>query len=259
MNDRHKAASAALGIGFTALFVAVLWWYFDAYDSVATARVPEILEAFQDAWLFERVTSDVLPSIRRMTLGFWLAVVTGVALGFAVGRSRTVRLLLEPFLTFMRSISPAALIPPAIVLMGIGDGSKVFLIAFVCVWPVLVNTADGAREIDPTATATARAFGLSRFERARYVILPAVSPRIFTGAQTALAFSLLLVVTSELFASTSGIGYFVAQAQYTFDTPAMWSGILLLGLLGVLLNAAFVLIQRRVLRWHFATSGAAPS
>lgn len=253
--QERRLTSAALGIGFSTFFVAVVWWYFGTFSSHATAPVPDILAEFKDAWLFSRVESDVVPSIRRMTVGYWLAVVAGVSLGFAVGWSRVLRLLIEPILTFMRSIPPVALIPPAIILLGIGDTSKIFLIAFVCTWPILVNTADGVRQIDPTTTSTARAFGLSKFERARYVILPAVSPRIFAGAQISLAFSLLLVVAAELFAARNGIGFFVAQAQYTFDSPAMWAGILLLGLLGVTLNAVFELVKRRLLRWHFATSG----
>lgn len=251
----HRIASAAIGVGFSALLIAFVWWYFGAHSSIATAKVPDILEQFKKNWLFARVGSDLWPSIRRITIGYWLAVIVGVTVGFGIGRSRLLRLLLEPFLTFMRSISPAALIPPSIILLGIGDEAKIFLIAFVCVWPVLVNTADGVKEVDPTTLVTARAFGLSRSERLRFVILPAVSPRIFTGAQTALAFSLLLVVVAELFAATNGIGYFIAQAQYTFNTAAMWSGIVLLGLLGLVLNGAFELVQRRVLRWHYATSG----
>jgi ABC-type nitrate/sulfonate/bicarbonate transport system permease component len=82
------------------------------------------------------------------------------------------------------------------------------------------------------------------------VMLPAASPQIFAGMRTSLSLALILMVISEMVASTNGIGYFVLQSQRTFAIPEMWSGILLLGILGYTLNGAFVLIERRVLRWH---------
>jgi ABC-type nitrate/sulfonate/bicarbonate transport system permease component len=93
-------------------------------------------------------------------------------------------------------------------------------------------------------------YGVSRRDRVWRVMLPAASPQIFAGMRTSLSLALILMVISEMVASTNGIGYFVLQSQRTFAIPEMWSGILLLGILGYVLNGAFVLIERRVLRWH---------
>lgn len=127
---------------------------------------------------------------------------------------------------------------------------KVALIAFVCVWPVLLNTLDGVRGVEPTLRDTARVYGIPPRDRIRHVLLPAASPQIFAGMRTSLSLALILMVISEMVASTNGIGYFVLQSQRTFAIPEMWSGIVLLGLLGYALNAVFVAIERRVLRWH---------
>ena len=151
---------------------------------------------------------------------------------------------------FLRAIPPPALLPFAILVIGVGNSMKVFIIAFVCIWPILLNTIAGVTGVDPTLLETTRVYGISRRDRLWRVMLPAASPQIFAGMRTSLSLALILMVISEMVASTNGIGYFVLQSQRTFAIPEMWSGILLLGILGYTLNGAFVLIERRVLRWH---------
>ena len=134
--------------------------------------------------------------------------------------------------------------------IGIGDDMKIFIIAFVCVWPVLLNTIDGINGIDPTLKDTARVYGISGRDRLMRITLPAASPQIFAGMRLSLSLALILMVISEMVASTNGIGFFVLQSQRSFAIPEMWSGILLLGILGYVLNLAFMIIERRVLAWH---------
>ena len=210
----------------------------------------DVLSTFADTWLFERVGSDVVPSLSRMAAGFAIACVAGIAGGMALGSSRRLRLATDPVLQFLRAVPPPALIPFGIVVLGTGTTMKVFLIAFVCVWPVLLNTLDGVRGVEPTLRDTSRVYGIPLRDRVRHVLLPAASPQIFAGMRTSLSLALLLKVISEMVASRNGIGYFVLQSQRTFAIPEMWSGILLLGLLGYALNAVFVAIERRALRWH---------
>jgi ABC-type nitrate/sulfonate/bicarbonate transport system permease component len=210
----------------------------------------EILETFADTWLFERVGSDVVPSLLRMGAGYAIAIVLGIGLGLLLGLSRSARRAAAPIVEFLRSIPPPALLPFGILVLGVGTSMKVFIIAFVCVWPVLLNTIDGVAGVDPALKETADSYGIGRRDRIVRVILPAASPQIFAGMRTSLSLALILMVISEMVASTNGIGYFVLESQRTFAIPEMWSGILLLGILGYLLNAGFLLIERRVLRWH---------
>jgi ABC-type nitrate/sulfonate/bicarbonate transport system permease component len=217
----------------------------------------DILEQFRETWLFERVGSDVLPSLARLGAGYALAVVAGVVAGIPLGLSRTARRAASPLVEFLRAIPPPALLPPAIVLIGIGDTMKVLIIAFVCVWPVLLNTIDGITGIDPTLNDTARVYGVRGADRLRRIVLPAASPQIFAGMRTSLSLAVILMVISEMVASTNGIGFFVLESQRSFAIPEMWSGILLLGILGYVLNLVFVGVERRVLAWHRgARSGA---
>ncbi len=219
----------------------------------------DIFKAFADTWLFERVGTDVLPSLGRLISGYVIAVVAAVVIGVALGSSRTLGRMVDPIVEFLRAIPPPALLPFGILVLGVGTSMKVFIIAFVCLWPVLLNTIDGVSGVDPTLRETTRVYGISPRDRMTRVMLPAAAPQIFAGMRTSLSLALILMVISEMVASTNGIGYFVLQSQRTFAIPEMWSGIILLGILGYALNGIFVVVERRVLRWHRGARASALS
>jgi ABC-type nitrate/sulfonate/bicarbonate transport system permease component len=245
-----RFAAPALEITVPIALLA-LWAVWSASsDTFYFPPLTDILETFNDTWLFERVGSDVVPSLERLFVGYAIAVVVAVAVGIPLGLSSTARRAASPIVEFLRAIPPPALLPFAIVVLGVGNSGKVFLIAFVCIWPVLLNTIDGVTGIDPTLRETARVYGVSGRDRLLRIVLPAASPQIFAGMRTSLSLALILMVISEMVASTNGIGFFVLQSQRSFAIPEMWSGILLLGLLGYALNLIFVLVERRVLAWH---------
>ena len=228
------------------LLLLGLWAIWSAgSDTFYYPPLTEILEKFSETWLFERVGSDVVPSLLRLTAGYFLAVAIAVLVGIPLGLNDTARRAAAPIIEFLRTIPPPALLPLAIVVIGVGNSMKVAIIAFVCLWPVLLNTIDGIRGIDPTLTETARVYGVPR-----RATPPAAAPQIFAGMRTSLSLALILMVISEMVASTNGIGLFVLQSQRSFAIPEMWSGILLLGILGYVLNLVFVLVERRGLAWH---------
>jgi ABC-type nitrate/sulfonate/bicarbonate transport system permease component len=243
-----------LGLGLEVavpIALVALWWVWSASSSsIYFPPLEKILESFRENWLFARVRSDVVPSLARLGGGFAIAVAGGVTVGVALGLSRTARRAADPIVEFLRAIPPPALIPFAIIVFGIGNEMKVFIIATVCIWPVLLNTIDGVTGIDPTLIETARSYGVGRRDRLRSVVFPAALPQIFAGMRTGLSLAIILMVISEMVASTNGIGYFILQAQRSFAIADMWSGILLLGLIGYLVNVAFSLVERIVLRWH---------
>ena len=233
------------------LLVLVVWGLLSAgSESFYFPPLTSILSPVADIWLFERIGSDVVPSLVRMGLGYGAAVLIAVVVGLSLGLMRRGRLVAGPIVEFLRSIPPPALLPFAILVFGTGTDMKVFIIAFVCLWPILLNTIDGVTGVDPTLRETTRVYGVSTIDRIRLVVMPAAAPQIFAGMRTSLSLALILMVISEMVASTNGIGYFVLQAQRRFNMPEMWSGIFVLGILGYALNAGFVLVERRVLRWH---------
>jgi len=251
----------AIGLEITVpLLALVLWGVLSAgSETFYSPPLTEILSTFADTWLFERVGSDVVPSLLRMGAGFAIALVVGIGGGLALGLSPRARRATSPIVEFLRAIPPPALLPFAILVIGVGDSMKVFIIGLVCVWPILLNTIDGVIGVDPTLRDTAHVYGIPARDRMLRVVLPAASPQIFAGMRTSVSLALILMVISEMVASTNGIGYFVLQSQRTFAIPEMWSGILLLGILGYVLNGGFALVERRVLRWHRGARASALS
>ncbi|MFJ8629988.1 ABC transporter permease [Streptomyces sp. NPDC093568] len=209
-----------------------------------------ILETFPDVWTTDRLRSDVVPSLLRLLAGYATAVVAGVALGTVIGSYRWVRALCEPVLEFLRAVPPPVLVPVIMLFAGIGDSMKIVVIASGCVWPILLNTVEGVRAVDSVMLETARSYGITGIARLRRLVLPSASPQIFAGLRQALSIGIILMVISEMFAADNGIGFTVVQFQRGFAIPDMWTGILVLGLLGFLLSVVFQLVERRVLGWY---------
>ncbi|MDP9260538.1 MAG: ABC transporter permease subunit, partial [Actinomycetota bacterium] len=137
-----------------------------------------------------------------------------------------------------------------VLIHSIGNEQKVAFIGFFCLFPILLNTIDGVRGIDPALIETARAFNVPRFERIRRLVLPAAAPQIAAGMRTSVSLAVITMVLSEYFSSTSGIGYVLLISKNTYQFAPMWAAIVLIGLLGYLLNVVFLILERRLLAWH---------
>lgn len=209
----------------------------------------------QRLFLSDSVFQDVIPSLFRLLGGWALAVLIGVPLGILIGRSRNLWDLVNPALQFLRAIPGPALIPIFIILLGTESTMRVTLIAFGSVWPILLNTIEGTRTVDPVQLDTVQAFRIPRHARLWRIVLPAALPKIFAGMRVSLALAVILMVVSELVASTSGIGYRIQNAQIMFLLTDMWCGIVLLALIGYTLNWLFLKFEGRVLGWHRGARG----
>jgi ABC-type nitrate/sulfonate/bicarbonate transport system permease component len=228
-----------------------VWWVATANST--TFYMPplsDILDAFGRVWTADRLRTDVWPSVWRLLAGYALATVVGVALGLLIGRARRVAAVLEPVLEFFRAIPPPVLIPVIMLFAGIGNSMKVLVIVSGCVWPILLNTVAGVRAVDEVLIDTCRSYGIVGPTRLYHLILRSASPQIVTGMRQALSVGIILMVISEMFAASNGLGFTIVQFQRSFAIPDMWSGILLLGLLGFALSLLFQLLERRVLRWY---------
>ena len=241
--------------------ILVAWQLWTAHAaSPKFPRLSTILVEFKDMWLFSQFGTHVVPSLERIGLGFALAVVTGIVVGIPLGLSRWARLWAMPHIEYWRAMPPPALLPISIVLLhSIGNVQKVSFIAFFCLFPILLNTIDGVRGIDPTLVETARSYGLGALERIRRIVLPAASPQIAAGMRNSLSLAVIMMVLSEYFSSTSGVGYVLLISKNTFQLAPMWAAIVLIGLLGYLLNLLFLFLERRVLAWHRGWRAAAPA
>jgi ABC-type nitrate/sulfonate/bicarbonate transport system permease component len=244
-------------LALPAILVAVWWFASNSSTNFYIPPLSKILQAFGDTWFGERMVTDVLPSLGRLELGYAAALILGIGLGVPIGLHWTVRALLEPVLELLRAIPPPLLVPILMLFAGIGDGMKILVIISGCLWPVLLNTVEGVRAIDGVLIDTCRSYRIAGRRRLWHLVLRSASPQIVTGARQALSIGIILMVISELYAANSGLGFSIVQFQRGFEIPEMWSGVLLLGLLGVLLSLLFRLAERRILAWYHGVTDAA--
>lgn len=237
-------------VALPALLVAGWWVASDDSTDVYWPPLRTILTTFPDVWTGDRWRDDVLPSVLRLSAGYACAAVVGVALGTVIGSYRRVRAVCEPVLEFLRAVPPPVLVPVIMLFAGIGDTMKIAVIASGCVWPILLNTVEGVRAVDSVMSETARSYGITGVAQLRHVVLRSASPQIFAGLRQALSIGIILMVISEMFAASNGLGFTIVQFQRGFAIPDMWTGILLLGLLGFVLSVVFRLVERRVLGWY---------
>ena len=244
------ARRVLLVIGLPVVLVTA-WWFATANSTnYFWPPLSSIVEIFPATWLEGRLTSDVLPSLLRLGAGYLLALAIGVGAGVAIGTSPRLRAFLEPVLEFFRAVPPPVLVPIIMIFAGIQDGMKVIVIVSGCVWPVLLNTIEGVRGLDEVLKDTGRVYRLSRRSRLVHLVLRGASPQIATGARQALSVAIILMVISEMFAASNGLGFTIIQFQRSFAVPQMWSGIILLGLIGVLLALLFRIVESRALSWY---------
>ncbi|MBX3093333.1 MAG: ABC transporter permease [Cryobacterium sp.] len=235
------------------VILVTLWWFVSAGStSFFWPPLRAIVETFPETWLSGRLLSDVVPSLVRLFIGYGVALAIGIVAGVALGLSRTLRDYAEPTLEFLRAMPPPVLVPVIMLFAGIGDEMKVAVIALGCIWPVLLNTVEGVRAIDEVLADTARSYRLSVPTRLMTLVLRSASPQIVTGARQSLSVGIILMVISEMFAASNGLGFAIVQFQRGFEMPEMWSGVLLLGLIGVILSVIFRAFEAWVLRWYLS-------
>ena len=250
---RRLAATLAL----PSLLVAFWWWASADSTSYYLPPLRQILSVFPRVWTVDRFETDVLPSLARLAAGYLLAAAAGIGIGVVIGRSPVVRGIAEPGLEFFRAVPPPVLVPVLMLFAGIGDQMKIIVIAAGALWPILLNTVEGVRAADPVLLDTARSYRIGGLRRLRHLTLAAAGPQIFAGLRQAVSIAMILMVISEMFAANEGLGFAIIQFQRSFAVAEMWSGTILLGLIGFGLAWAFRLVERRVLFWYFGLRAAA--
>ena len=246
---RDTKLSGVILIGLLLL----LWQGLSVYEIVHPIYIPPVSKIFRA--LYDIIISGELPlhyahSLYRTFTGYFIAAFLAIGLGIIIGWSRTAFNLTEPLTELARPVPSPAIIPMIILLLGIGDQMKIFIIGWACFWPILVNTIDGVRSVDRVVVDTARTFGSTQKEILRKIIIPAASPSIVTGMRIALAVALILTVISEMIAGRNGIGFFILDSERTFRVPEMYAGTFSLAAVGYSLNRVFVAADRKFMGWH---------
>ncbi|MER8788962.1 ABC transporter permease [Mesorhizobium sp. M0983] len=235
-------------------FLAI-WQVSSSAGWVNTAVLPPIDTIVAALWkglAGGTLLGDIAISLQRAGLAFAAAVLVAIPLGLFMGQVRAVETALDPILQVFRQTSALALYPVFILLLGLGEASKVFVIFWATLFPLLLNTIGGVKQVDPKLLEMARVYGARQLTVFRRVVLPGAVPSIFVGLRLSATTALLLLIASEMIGANKGIGFQVMNAQYNFQIPLMFAAIVILAGLGLIANQALVSLQRRLCRWNNA-------
>ena len=231
-----------------------VWWALTASGLVGKVLLPgpmEVVSAFYRSLTDGSLAKHVGVSLLRVLEGFLLALFLAVPVGVLMGTFATARGLVDPLVELLRPIPPIAMIPLAILWFGIGELSKVLIIAYGAFFPILINTIAGFQEVDRTHIRAAQTLGASRFHIFRDVVLRSAYPFIVVGARLGMGMAFIVLVAAELIASEAGLGYLINDGRYNFRTEQIFLGMACIGVLGFLLNKALLELERHLLKWKY--------
>lgn len=200
--------------------------------------------------MLDAPTKEAPAQLQRAASGFAIAVALGVPLGLLIGWYRTLADILNPLLELFRNTAPLALLPVFVLVLGMGETSKISMVVYSCIWPVLLSRVSGVRNVDPLLIRSARSMALKPVQLFMKVVLPASVPAVFTGIRVAGAYSILVLIAAEMVGAKAGLGYLVNYSQFTFEIPKMYAGIVTLALLGLAFNHAVLFVERRLTAWR---------
>ncbi|PWV74298.1 NitT/TauT family transport system permease protein [Nocardia neocaledoniensis] len=229
---------------------------FGLVDEVFLPPFSVVVQAFAELTANGQLGEHVSASLTRSITGFSIALVIAVPVGIAIAWYKPVSDFLNPVLELFRNTAALALLPVFVLILGIGETSKIALIGYATFFPILLNTITGVRTVDPLLVKSAVSLGFSPVRLFQKVILPAAVPSIFTGIRMAAAGSILVLIAAEMVGARAGLGYLITAAQQNFQIPQMYAGIVAISLIGLGFNFALVALERRLSRWRTSPADA---
>ncbi|MCM2474969.1 ABC transporter permease subunit [Rhizobium sp. CG5] len=240
----------------TIVTLIALWWLASAYKLVSPVFLPAPPVVLQSAWNLVTVgfvdstlAEHVAASLKRILGGLLVSVLVGVPAGLAIGTSRIGRGILDPIVEFLRPLPPLAYLPLIIIWIGIGEGSKITVIALSMLPAIVLSTSAGVRSVSKDHMNAARSFGGSEMQLLTHVILPSALPSILTGIRIALGTGWSTLVAAELIAASQGLGFMIQSAAQFLVTDVVIAGIAVIAFIAILLELAARVLERALVPW----------
>jgi bicarbonate transport system permease protein len=253
---KEKLGDLVPPIAAIAIFLA-LWQLFTA---IPGATLPGPIKVVQDTWIligypfYDRGGTDkglfwqVLASLQRVAIGYTLAAAVGIALGILVGLNKTMSKALDPIFQFLRTVPPLAWVPIALAALQQNQPAALFVIFITAIWPILINTAVGVKQIPQDYNNVAKVLQLSQKKYFLKVLIPAALPYIFTGLRIAIGLSWLAIIAAEIVMSgIVGIGFFIWNAYQNGQVSEIILALFYIGAVGLILDKAMAWLQNRIL------------
>jgi ABC-type nitrate/sulfonate/bicarbonate transport system permease component len=251
MRAISKAIDLLPGVAFIAMVILALQRLVDSgvINRVLFPPPSVIASTVVDLIQDGEVIGPLGETISLFAVGYTLSTLVGIALGLMMGSSQTANHLLDPLIESIRPLPKVALVPVLMLFLGLGATMKVTSVVLASFFPILINTIQGVRGVDPVLIATGRTFGLSRFAITMKIILPASIPYLLAGMRVALGLALLMTILSEMLAGTGGLGYLVLENQRAFHIRQMYAWLVILAIVGLAINAVMNVAERRLAPW----------
>lgn len=238
------------------LVLFLVWEWVSRSNEDVALMLPPPSEVVNAAWDMIRDGSlqrDILASLRRVAIALAFATGIGLPLGLAIGMSRWIAWFFEPVINFFRPIPPLAWIPLSILWLGVSEAQNQFIIFLGAFFPILLNTVQGVRQVDPQLVRAARTLGASPIAIALTVLTPGALPSMFVGLRVGTGIAWMALVAGEIVAASSGLGHLIMQGRQLFRPDFIIVGMVVIGLIGLALDYAMRLLQQLIMRWE-ATS-----
>jgi NitT/TauT family transport system permease protein len=245
---RRGIPRGALNLVSVAVGIALWWGISLAGFDIPTP--PEVVKRGGELIANGTLAKDIVASLLRVLTGFLLGVAGAIPVGFLMGWYGTVRGLVEPWVQFFRTIPPLAIIPLAIVLMGIGETPKIFVIFLASFLACVIATFQGVVNVDKTLINAARVLGAKDGTIFARVVVPASTPFILVGMRVGLGSSWATLVAAELIAAQQGLGYRMQSAQLYYDLPTIFVGLITIGVLGLLMDRILLFAEKHLTSWQ---------
>jgi NitT/TauT family transport system permease protein len=247
---KHSSATHwGLGVGGLLCLLAG-WWlgirvFGDAGGLSARFSLQATLVSLWELLGRAELYEHVLVSLKRILVGLTLALLIGVPLGLLIGSSRNLEAATTPAFQFLRMISPLSWMPVVVMLMGVGDRPIYFLLTFAAVWPILLNTVAGVRQLDPRWLQLSKSLSATRWETLSRVIIPGVLGHVLTGVRLSIGILWIVLVPCEMLGVSAGLGYFILDTRDRLAYSELMAMVLLIGILGFMLDALARALHRR--------------
>lgn len=246
LNDIYEPA-----LWFCGLIAAweFLVWYFDVRSFILPAPSDFLVRIVQE---HQRFIAEGLQTTKLIIYGFVAGVLPGLILGYLTATVRILEKSLYPVVVFFQSLPKVTLAPLMLVWFGFGDISKILLVALVAFFPILVDSAAGFKSIDERQYYIGRSMGASWWQKFRFIQFPAALPNIFSGFKITIIISVTMVIVTEWLNSTNGLGYIILRAMDSSDMSLIFATLFVASTIGVFLNYAVVLLEKKIIPWHAA-------
>jgi sulfonate transport system permease protein len=238
---------------FSFVFVLAIWWIFSEFIFLGNNSLMPSPKDIFITFIIEikngTLILNIWKSLLRVLIGFGIASIAGIILGLAIGLVPFIYIILESIINFLKNIPPIAWIPLAILWFGIGESSKIYIIAYSAFFPILLNTIFGIRSIDKILLKMAKNMQLNKFYFIKEIIIPASLPSIFTGLRIGMGTGWMALIAAEMIGATSGLGFMIEESRQLLLVSRVIVGILSIGFCGFICDKILQYIEKKLVPW----------